>query len=265
MSETTGLELQPATERFFDALADVPNLRSAEIVDLDISDDGAELKFDGLAAVFGEVADLGEFTEEVERGAFRKVLASKPVVPFLHEHHPHQLLATTRSGRLRLDEDTRGLRVRANVVKTDLSERVKALVGSGDITGMSYAFVAGKENQRISVRGERPHRSLTSFKRLLDVSTTWNPAFVTTEAQFRSQATLYADSPELLQRLLLGAYPQLVELGSSTDRRDEDEEPEARADGDSVVSGVAGARSVAARRRALQFLVLTTGGIDDAS
>lgn len=266
MSETNGLELQPAHNRFFEALADVPNMRSAKVADLDFTEHGNELRFDGLAAVFGDVADLGDFTEEVERGAFRKVLAAKPNVPFLHEHHPEQLLATTGSGRVRLEEDAKGLRVRANLVKTDLSERVKALVESRDITGMSYGFVAGRENQKIELRGEKPHRRLQNFKQLRDVSTTWNPAFVTTEAQFRSQAMFYVDGPESLQRLLMGAYPQLVELGSDLDRRDEDEPPEATgAPVETSVSGVADHRSVAARRRALNFLVLTTGGIDDAS
>ena len=216
MNETDDLGRQPAAE-FFNALADIPNIRSATFDDLEIKDGGNVFLFDGYAAVFGQPADLGEFTEEVAPGAFRNVLAAKPNVPMLHEHHPHQLLATTRSGRLRLEEDGRGLRTRAKIVKTDLSTRVKALVDSGDITGMSYGFVAGRNNQQITGAAGRPHRLLTGFRRLLDVSTTWDPAFPTTEAQFRAKAVLFTDSPESWQRLLMGAYQQLEETGDNSD------------------------------------------------
>jgi HK97 family phage prohead protease len=149
------------------------------------------------------------------------VLASNPNVPMLHEHHPHQLLGTTRSGRVRLSDD-RGLRVKAKLVKTDLSSRVKALVDSGDITGMSYGFVAGRGNQTITMTGSKPNRLLTGFRKLLDVSTTWDPAFPTTEAQFRAKMLEYADQPGSWQRILMGAYPQLGDTGDDQGDRNDD-------------------------------------------
>jgi HK97 family phage prohead protease len=260
------MELHPETGAYFDALDDVPNVRSATFDDIDIKDGGNVFLFDGYAAVYESVSDLGPFTEEVRSGAFDEVLASGVVVPMLHEHDPRELLATTRSGRLKLESDTRGLRVRAKLVKTDLSSRVKALSDAGEVTGMSYGFVAGKGNATVTRLGAKPHRSLHGFKKLLDVSTTWNPAYATTEAHFRSQALQYADSPESWQRLLLGAYPQLGELGhDENDRRDEDEaetrdtvEPVAAEE----AAGATGRMSVAARRRHLSLLVLELGGLD---
>lgn len=254
-------------EAFFDTLAEIPNLRSASFDDIEIKDGGNVFLFDGYAAVYAAPADMGDFVEEVTPGAFRSVLATNPNVPMLHEHHPHQLLGTTKSGRVSLEDDLRGLRVKAKLVKTDLSARVKALVDSGDVTGMSYGFVAGRLNQKIESRGGKPHRLLTGFRKLLDVSTTWNPAYPTTEAQFRSMATRYVDDPESWQRLLLGAYPQLEETGheeagspdGETDETRSVEQPEHEA-----ASGVdEPVRSVAARKRALNFLILTTGGIDE--
>jgi HK97 family phage prohead protease len=251
-------------EQFFDALADVPNLRAASFEDIEIKDGGNVFLFDGYAAVYNQPADLGEFSEEVAAGAFRSVLEDGPNVPMLHEHHPHQLLATTRSGRLRLEDDERGLRVRAKLVKTDLSARVKALVDSGDITGMSYGFVAGRGNQKIEARGGRPHRLLTGFKKLLDVSTTWNPAFPTTEAQFRAKAMEFADSPESWQRILMGAYPQLGDMGDD-DGGTEDEPREERTDTDAHPRVDEPRQRLEAAKRRLSFITLTTGGLDDAS
>lgn len=256
--------------QFFDALADVPNLRSVAFLDVEMTEAGNGYKFDGIAAPTGVTADLGDFTEEYERGAFRRFLSScADNIPFLHEHNPRDLLATTKSGRLKLAEEGRGLRAQANVVKTDLSERIKALVDSGDIGGMSIGMVVGRGNATVDFRaGGKPHRSIRNFKKLLDVCTTFDPAYVTTEAQFRSMSLQLADSPESLQQLLTGAYPQ---LGAQGDDTDDTEDGSAPADGpppDGDEPGVSetaearAAKSVAARRRELDFYMLTNGGIE---
>lgn len=258
---------------YFDQLADVPNFRSIPMADVEMRDNGDAYAFDGLAAPTGAVADFDLFTEEYERGSFRRYLAKfgkDHNIPFCHEHDPKQLLGTTRSGRVKLDEDAKGLRTRANVVKTELSERIKALVDSGDVGGMSIGMVVGRGNARVSLRSGRPHRSITGFKRLLDVCTTFDPAYPTTEAQFRSAAIqLASSSPDLLQQVLLGAYPQLQHGAAGSEPVGDDDEDDAGDDaGDGDGSGAVGdpqevRSSIAARKRALQFLILTTGGIDD--
>lgn len=249
------------TTKFFDALSDVPNLRSVAFTDVEMTEAGKGYKFDGIAAPTGVVTDLGDFTEEYERGTFRRFLAAcTENIPFLHEHNPRDLLATTRSGRLKLAEEGRGLRAQANVVKTDLSERIKALVDSGDIGGMSIGMVVGRGNATIDQRSGKPHRRITNLKRLLDVCTTFDPAYVTTEAQFRSMVLQTAESPESLQQLLMGAYPQLQGQGDDTAGTSE-EAPAGDSEGTGT-GATSGNRSIAARRRALSFYVMTNGGIE---
>jgi HK97 family phage prohead protease len=262
-------------EQFFEALALVPNLRSAQFEDVEMTETAKGFKFDGIAAPTGVVADLGDFTEEYERGTFRRFLAAcSDNVPFLHEHNPRDLLATTRSGRLKLSEDGRGLRARADVVKTDLSERIKALVDSNDIGGMSIGMVVGRNNFRVERRDGRPHRAIQNLKKLLDVCTTFDPAYATTEAQFRSMSMQYADSPESLQQLLMGAYPQLQEQGDDpADTEAEEETPagdqgapdgaDEPGAGEDTEPGAGEQRtlSLAARRRRLQFYDITHGGL----
>lgn len=247
-------------DTFFDALADVPNLRSSQFDDLEIKDGGNVFLFDGYSTVFNDVADLGDFTEEVRHGAFDHVLASGANVPMLHEHDPREMLATTRSGRLKLEADGRGLRARAKLVKTDLSSRIKALVDSGDITGMSTGWVVGRGNHEISRGQAKPHRAIIGFKKILDVSTTWDPAYASTEAQFRSKAMDYVNDPASWQRLIMGAYPQLGETGHDDDGRDEDEQETRSTEREQEdATGVVDQRSIAARKRALSFLTLTSG------
>lgn len=244
---------------YFDALADIPNLRSATFDDVEIKDGGNVFLFDGYAAVYNTPAQLATWDEEIQAGAFRSILASNPNVPLLHEHRPDQLLGTTKSGRVKLSDDERGLRVKAKLVKTDLSARVKALVDSGDVTGMSYGFVAGRENQKIQQRATRPLRVLTGFKRLLDVSTTWDPAFPSTEAQFRSKAMEYVDSPEAWQRLLMGAYPQLEEQGH--DPVGSEEEPDEVRTADPPAETPPRVIDLETAKRRTSFIALTGGQI----
>jgi HK97 family phage prohead protease len=262
----------PNLDEFFDALAAVPNLRSTPFDDVEMVETAKGYKFDGVAAPTAVTADLGEFTEEYERGTFRRFLAgNKANVPLVHEHNPRDLLATTKSGRLKLTEDGRGLRAIANVVKTDLSERIKALVDSGDIAGMSVGMVVGKGNFSFERRDGRPHRTIKNLKKLLDVCTTFDPAYVSTEAQFRSAALQLADSPESMQQLLMGAYPQLGEGASvpdgTNDEPDEsaEEAPDGGAEsvedgGDSGAAEQRTAQSVAARKRALALYLIEHGG-----
>jgi HK97 family phage prohead protease len=258
---------------FFERLALVPNLRSAAFVDVDMAETAKGYTFDGIAAPTGVTADLGEFTEEYERGSFRRFLAScRDNIPLCHEHNPRDLLATTRSGRLKLSEDGKGLRAKADVVKTPLSETIKTLVDAGEIGGMSIGMLVGRDNSKVALRDGRPHRLIQNFRKLLDVCTTFDPAYVATEAQFRSMSVQYADSPESLQQLLLGAYPQLQAQGGDLDGTDEEKAPaddqtppdgadESVGEGDG--SGVVEqrTRSVAARRRALSLYLIEHGEV----
>jgi phage head maturation protease len=106
------------TSNFFDALADVPNLRSANFEDLEIKDGGNVFLFDGYAAVYSSrptsATSPRKSSVARSKACWRRV---RPNVPMLHEHHPHQLLATTRSGRMKLEDDNRGLRVRRSSSK----------------------------------------------------------------------------------------------------------------------------------------------------
>jgi HK97 family phage prohead protease len=255
---------------FFDALSEVPNHRSIAFADVEMKDTSSGYHFDGIAAPVGVPADLGAFTEEYERGTFRRFLSScRDNIPLVHEHNTRDLLATTRSGRLKLSEDVRGLRAIADIVKTPLSETIKALVEAGEIGGMSIGMVVGRGNATVEHRGGKPHRRIQGLKKILDVCTTYDPSYASTEVQFRSAAMQWATSPESLQQLLVGAYPQLQAQGNGEDDAIEEEPPAGDATqpdgaeqdaGDREEPGPPEQRSVAARQRALQLLIYELGG-----
>lgn len=228
--------------------------------DVTISEDG--LTFGGYAAVFDVVADLGDFTEEIRRGAFRKPLATGANVPMYWDHDDRMPpLATTRSGTLRLVEDTTGLRVEATLDGDHyMTPTLRSMIRRGDVSGMSFGFVAGRGNQIIEERAGRPHRILTGFQMLLDVSPTWNPAYEGTSAEMRSAlAEIRKARIEHGQQVVIGEYQQVDDgaAGEGTGAQEEEatdatvvaevvQERESRADVES-----------AARARRLRLMGLT--------
>jgi uncharacterized protein len=249
-----------ARMQVLDELALVRNFRSVRFDDLAVKEIDNTVQFEGHAAVYDEetqfdIPGIGTVYESIDRGAFRKVLATKPELPMLYNHDPNAILADTGNGTLILKEDARGLLTKAVMDRSDPDvQRVVAKINSGLVRGMSFGFVAGRDNQKIEHRSGGVLRRLSGFKKLLDVGPVVGPAYSGTDVALRSALLQFADSSESLQQILMGAYPQL-EDGEATDTPEAGEKESA--------SGAADFRSVAARKRALQFMVLTTGGITD--
>jgi len=97
-------------------------------------------KLEGYAAVFGQEARIGNFTETIAPGAFAASLAANKDVLALVDHRSDALLARTKSGTLRLSQDSKGLAFSLDVPKTSLGNDVLALAERGDLGGMSFAF-----------------------------------------------------------------------------------------------------------------------------
>lgn len=84
--------------------------------------------------------DKGGWTEIVDRRAFDETLKRKPDLHLLinHEGMP---LARTKSGTLRLSTDSTGLKVDADLDRSDPDvQRLEVKMGRGDMDEMSFAF-----------------------------------------------------------------------------------------------------------------------------
>jgi HK97 family phage prohead protease len=206
-------------DAYFDALAVIPNMRTATFDDLEMTRKNEGFRFVGHAGVYDEEAliddipGVGEIRETVRRPAFEPILRTVEQenvnIPFTIEHDEAKVLATTRSKRLRLSADQKGLAVEAELPPTTLSRDLYANYQAGIVTGMSYGFVTGPRssgNWTIERRSTGVLRSISGFKKLLDVTATWNPTFLSAEAQFRSQALRFADSADSMQQILRGAF-----------------------------------------------------------
>lgn len=105
-------------------------------------------RLEGYAATFGQSANIGgRFTETIAPGAFSGSLRSKGDILALVDHDPGLVLGRTRSGSLRLSEDSRGLAFDLDIPDTQAGRDVLALAERRDIGGMSFSFSALDERR----------------------------------------------------------------------------------------------------------------------
>ena len=120
----------------------------------------------GYAAVFNVPAQIGGFAETIKPGAFRAALAGGVDVRALVDHNDNALLGRTRSGTLRLKEDSRGLAFELDVPNTTLGNDTLAMAERGDLSGCSFGFTVPAGGDAWPTRATRELRSVN----LLEIS-----------------------------------------------------------------------------------------------
>ena len=146
------------------------------------------------------------------------------------------MLATTKSGNLRVKEEPKGLLTEAKLPDNHLGEYARTMIENGDIQGMSYG-IALDPNVQIPKRDVMQTRSegvitrtIVNAQRLLDVSLTWEPAYTATTVELRSQGFVALPSQESGQ----GEETQPADSGEEKESLDEKTawwvEPSAEAD-----------------------------------
>ena len=138
----------------------------------------------GYAAVFDKPADLGEFTECVKPGAFRRTLADADVLA-LYDHERRSILGRNKAGTLKLAEDAKGLAFELDLPDTTLGRDLAVLVERGDVGGCSFGFRCTSGGDRWSTRNGRMHRELIEVD-LFEITLTAWPAYRETEVVKRS-------------------------------------------------------------------------------
>jgi HK97 family phage prohead protease len=147
-------------------------------------DESDYMSFRGYAAVFNSPSQPLPFTETVLPGAFKKSLNSRNNVRMYLNHDSSMLLATTRAGTLRLEEDSKGLLVDADLPPTTVGRDLSILMQRGDVDSMSFGFSVPRGGDKYSDDGTT--RELKEV-RLYEVSVvTGFPAYEATSASVRS-------------------------------------------------------------------------------
>lgn len=165
-------------------------------------------EFTAYAALFDTESDASwlPHTETIAPTAFANALgASGAHHTFVLDHDESRMFASTRSGKLRLSADSRGLLVNADLPDTTLSRDFRALHDAGETRGMSFQFLPNKGGEEWSK--DRRARRLTSVKLgHVTAVTTLEPGFSATRAtmQFRALADSLDADPGDLESLFDG-------------------------------------------------------------
>jgi HK97 family phage prohead protease len=144
-------------------------------------------RLEGYAATFGTEARILDFVETIAPGAFATSLAERADILALVDHDAGRVLARTRSGSLRLAEDSRGLHFDLDVPATSAGQDVLALAERGDIGGASFAFTVRKDGERWN-GDKRELRAVTLHE--ISVVQAW-PAYDGTIVQARKRAVIF--------------------------------------------------------------------------
>lgn len=138
----------------------------------------------GHAAVFNRLSEnLGGFREQIEAGAFSDVLNDDVRALFNHDHN--LILGRTRSGTLRLSEDSEGLAYELDPPDTQLGRDLVVSLKRGDVNQSSFAFSVDEDNWEEDDDGV-VIRTIIKVKRLYDVSPVTFPAYPDATVGLRS-------------------------------------------------------------------------------
>lgn len=147
------------------------------VTEIEVREEGDGMRFSGYAAVFNSASEPLPFIERIAPGAFRKSLSARNDIKFLWNHDAGEVLGSTRAGTLKLEEDSRGLRVEGLLPNTSRGRDVAELLRRGDVDAMSFGFSVPSGGDEWSEDGSE--RTLKSV-RLFEVSVVSWPAYTAT-------------------------------------------------------------------------------------
>lgn len=162
------------TEREYRALAAVMEVRA------DAKED--EMIVEGYATTFNQPYDLFtyqgvRYMEQVDPAAFEACDMDDVIMQY---DHAGRVFARTRNGTLKLEVDDRGLKITADLSRTDTARQLYQEIRAGMTDRMSFGFIVGAD-EKTTTRDEDTGKStvlrtITRFKKLYDVSAVSIPA-----------------------------------------------------------------------------------------
>lgn len=146
--------------------------------------DNEEYIVEGYATTFNDPYEMMEFDgvkyfEEVDRNAFDG--ADMNDVIFQYDH-AGKVYARQKNGTLFLAVDDHGLRVRADLSKTESSRSMYEDIRAGLVSEMSFAFTVAED----AYNNETHTRTIRKIKKVYDVSAVSIPANPSTNISARS-------------------------------------------------------------------------------
>ena len=141
-----------------------------------------EMIVEGYATTFNQPYDLftyqgTRYMEQVDPNAFEECDMDDVIMQY---DHAGRVYARTRNGTLKLEVDDRGLKITADLSRTDTARQLYQEIREGMTDRMSFGFIVGLD-ERTTTRDEDTGkatvlRTIKRFKKLYDVSAVSIPA-----------------------------------------------------------------------------------------
>ena len=151
------------------------------------------------------------FIERIKAGVFNTALKRNDDVKVLLNHNHDRVLATTKDGSAKLEEDNIGLRAEVTITDAEVVEKAR----NNQLVGWSFGFYANSDE--IGTEGETETRTVTDLD-LLEVSIlddTKSPAYYGTSIEARSEnekVLEYRTITEEIQAINEDAYQKHEEV-----------------------------------------------------
>ncbi|MCH5307641.1 MAG: HK97 family phage prohead protease [Prevotella sp.] len=192
---------------------------------------------EGHAVVFGvrsvnlvPWSSYREIYEIMEPGCITQELLNRSDVVLTAFHNDEIILGRWRQGNgtLKLELDRRGLRIECTLAETATADELLSSIERGDISGMSFAFVADEEDSENGVSYEKTTETTSDGKvvwlrhvkkvtELYDVTIAEHPAYPQTDIAQREAADRFFDK-----------HCKKEETQEERERKEEDEREAAR-------------------------------------
>ena len=166
--------------------------RISELRALDNNEE--QMVIEGYAAVFEKHTDLVWCNEIFSSVAFNNFNMSDCVLKYNHNDNC-LILARTRNKSLELTVDSKGLKIRANLIDTTQNRDIYKMIKAGLLDKMSFAFSVKKQEWDY----DNDVRRITEISQLFDVSVVDVPAYDNTEIYARNKEN-YTKEKEQYQK-----------------------------------------------------------------
>lgn len=123
------------------------------------------------------------FIERIKAGVFKTALKRNDDVKVLLNHNHNRVLATTKDGSAKLEEDNIGLRAEVTITDKEVVDKAR----NNKLTGWSFGFYANSDE--LGTEGNNETRTITDLD-LIEVSIlddTRTPAYYGTSIEARSE------------------------------------------------------------------------------
>lgn len=145
-----------------------------------VDNDEDKMIIEGYPIVFNSYETHG-FTEVIDSKALDNTDMSDVPLKYNHDDS-HLLMARTRNGSLKLEKDSVGLKMRAELIDTQSNKDIYKSIKSGLLDKMSFAFVVDEDKYDY----DTDTRTILSIKKLFDVSVVDMPFYNATSVFARS-------------------------------------------------------------------------------